>query len=361
MRFNSLITVAVALVAMAVSHISAHAVTIDWVTVGNPGNANDIATERYGKVNYSYQIAKYDVTIQQYTDFLNAVAKSDPYSLYNTQMANNRTIAGIERTGSSGSYNYNVKTDMGGSTGNKPITYVSWFDAARFANWMHNGQLSGTAGQASTEIGAYTLNGATSGTAPAKNSGATFYIPTENEWYKAAYYSPDLNFGTGGYYAYATRSDSAPGNTISDGGNQANYYDANNGYSMPGSDVEWFDSRFDDFLAGLNYLTDVGAFTNSKSFYGTFDQSGNVFQWNDLDGSAGLYRGLRGGAWDKNDTFLNSYWSQSDSPSNEYRNTGFRLASLASPAAVPEPSTWAMGLAGIACAGWGTYRRRRAR
>jgi hypothetical protein len=56
--------------------VSAHAqVTIDWVTVGNANNAND--TTGYGAVNYDYQIGKYDVTIGQYTAFLNAVAATD--------------------------------------------------------------------------------------------------------------------------------------------------------------------------------------------------------------------------------------------------------------------------------------------
>ena len=258
----------------------ARAVTIDWVTVGNPGNANDPATgNNYGGVNYSYQIGKYDVTIQQYTDFLNAAAKTDPYSLYNTSMASDLNIAGISRAGSSGSYSYSVI----GSTGNKPITYVSWFDAARFANWMQNGQGSG-----STETGAYTLGGATSGNAVAKNPGAQFYIPTENEWYKAAYYSLTLNSGSGGYYTYATQSNTPPGNVVGNGANQANYYNGYNGvYSV---------TQSSDYDTDQNYLTDVGAFTNSASFYGTFDQSGNVYQWNDLDESAGSSRGQIGRA-----------------------------------------------------------------
>ena len=130
---------AVALVSMVVTR-TAHAVTIDWVTVGDPGNAAD--TTGYGAVADSYQIGKYEVTIQQYTDFLNAAAKSDPYSLYNTSMATNLNIAGISRTGSSGSYAYSVigpsgSTPSGASSpGNRPIVYISWWDAARFANWM---------------------------------------------------------------------------------------------------------------------------------------------------------------------------------------------------------------------------------
>jgi formylglycine-generating enzyme required for sulfatase activity len=313
-----------------------HAVTLDMVTVGNAGNAND--TTGYGGVGYSYQIAKYDVTIGQYTAFLNAVAATDTYSLYNTSMATDLNIAGISRAGSSGSYTYSVI-----GSANRPITYVSWFDAARFANWMANGQGSG-----STETGAYTLvGGQTNGTAPAMNPGATFSIPTENEWYKAAYYSPTLNSGSGGYYTYATQSNMDPGNVIGSGSNQANYY--NGVFSVTQS------SSYD---SNQNYLTDVGAFTNSPSFYGTFDQSGNVSQWNDLAGTAGSSRGLRGGYWFNNAVALSSANRSTSDPSNEFVDVGFRLAS---PVPVPEPSTWVMGLAGIVgCGAWGAVRRRRA-
>jgi sulfatase modifying factor 1 len=84
----------------------------------------------------------------------------------------------------------------------------------------------------------------------------------------------------------------------------------------------------------------VGAFSSSGSFYGTFDQSGNVYQWNDLDGlaSSGSSRGLRGGDWDDYDPFdLSSSNRFSSGPSNEDYGVGFRLASpVSGPSAVPE-------------------------
>jgi formylglycine-generating enzyme required for sulfatase activity len=287
------------------------------------------------------------VTIGQYTAFLNAVATTDTYSLYNASMASDLNVAGISRTGGSGSYSYSVMNN-GGDSGNRPITYVSWFDAARFANWMTNGQ-----GGGDTETGAYTLNGATTGNAVAVNPGAAFYIPTENELYKAAYYSPNYGGpGVPGYYVYATQSDTAPGNTIGSTANQANWYTGNR-YSV---------TQRSSYNANQNYLTDVGAFSGSESFYGTFDQSGNVYQWNDLDGlaSSGSSRGLRGGRWssDFSPFYLSSSNSLSGDPSDENRYFGFRLAS---PVAVPEPSTYAMALAGLACGGYSLFRRRRAR
>jgi formylglycine-generating enzyme required for sulfatase activity len=263
------------------------------------------------------------VTIGQYTAFLNAVAATDTYSLYNAGVAFDLSVAGISRTGASGSYSYSV-INNGGNSGNRPITYVSWFDAARFANWMTNGQGSG-----STETGAYTLNGATSGDAVAANPGAAFRLPTENEWYKAAYYSPNYGgVGVAGYYDYATQSDTAPGNTIGSGANQANYI-SGGAYSV---------TQSGSYVPNQNYLTDVGAFSGSGSFYGTFDQSGNVYQWNDLDGTPGSSPGLRGGNWRVNDPFiLSSSFSFSNDPSFENFNIGFRLASpVSGPSAVPE-------------------------
>ena len=339
--------------------VSTHAVTIDMVPVGNPGNANDPATGNlYGGVAYDYQIGKYDVTIGQYTEFLNAVAKTDTYSLYNAYMGTDQNSRGISRTGVSGSYSYSVIGPDGvvkrQSGPNRPITFVSWFDSARFANWLANGQPTGAQTNATTENGAYNLNGATSGNAPARNvtnpnTGATptYVIPTENEWYKVAYYSPVLNSGLGGYYTYATQSNATPGNVIGRGANQANHY--NGAFSVTQSGV---------FPASQNYLTDVGAFTNSASFYGTFDQSGNVYQWNDLDGLPGSSRGLRGGSWYDSAVYLSSSGRSTLAPSYEDSTFGFRLAS---PVPVPEPSAWVMGLAGIACGGWQTFRRRRAR
>jgi formylglycine-generating enzyme required for sulfatase activity len=107
--------------------VSASAVvSIDCVSVGNAGNAND--STGYCAVPYDYRIAKNETTIGQYAEFLNAKAKSDPYALYNPAMGSTTCIAGISRSGSAGSYSYSVI----GSTANKPITYVSWFDAARF-------------------------------------------------------------------------------------------------------------------------------------------------------------------------------------------------------------------------------------
>ena len=257
---------------------------MSMVTVGNPGNVADMTF--YGAVSYSYQIGKYDVTGSQYTAFLNAVGSTDTYALYNADMGTDTRIAQISQSGLSGSFTYAILN----STGSRPISKVSWFDCARFSNWMSNGRPSGAQNSTTTENGAYNMNGATSGNAVAKNltnpntgSAPTYWIPLENEWYKAAYYSPNYGgTGVGGYYFYATQSDTAPGTTIGSSANQANYNDA------------------------IGHVTDVGSYSGSGSFYGTFDQAGNVYQWNDLDGTGGLDRGLRGGGWNGKFFFVSS-------------------------------------------------------
>jgi sulfatase modifying factor 1 len=316
-------------------------ITYEMVTVGNAGNASDATG--YGAVAYSYQIGKYDVTIGSYAAFLNAVdgTGANTYGLYNSNMSTDLNVAGISySSGAAAGSKYSVMNNGGGSA-SRPITYVSWFDAARFANWMSNGQ-----GNVSTETGAYTLGGATSGNAVAANPGAAFTIPTENEWYKAAFYSPSKG-GTSapGYYLYATQSDSIPGNNDESPSNQANY---NNGvYSVTG---------VGGYSASQNYLTDVGAFSGSASFYGTFDQSGNVFQWNDLTNAAGALRGSRGEDWGGTSSYyLSSSGRYEIAPSVETWSLGFRLAS---PVAVPEPSTAAMVLAALVCGSCGLWRKR---
>jgi formylglycine-generating enzyme required for sulfatase activity len=260
-------------------------VTMDWVTVGNAGNAADTRYRTgYGAVGYEYKIGKYEVTNAQYGAFLNAAAKTDSYGLYNTNMAS----YGITQNGSSGNYTYSVA----GALANRPVVYVSWFDAARFANWMMNGQ-----GNSDTETGSYTLNGAASGIILA-NAGAQVYIPTENEWYKAAYYNAAIQT----YSLYPN------------GQNTITTADANYGYT-------------------LGHSTDVGTYSGDPSMYGTFDQGGNVWEWNDAV-STFSYRGLRGSAWNKDFSGfgLASTDGNGHNPSSDGSTIGFRLAMI------PEPS-----------------------
>ena len=91
-----------ALVISFVWVVSASAITIDTVPVGNVGNATTRPPAIfYGGVGYAYNIGKYEVTVGQYTAFLNAVAATDTYALYNPAMATDLNIAGIAQSGAS--------------------------------------------------------------------------------------------------------------------------------------------------------------------------------------------------------------------------------------------------------------------
>ena len=313
-----------------------HLVTIDTVTVGDAGNAAN--TNGLGAVADVFAMGKYEVTIGQYTSFLNSVASvtSDSYvvNLWNTNMATDFNVAGISRTGGGSGISPYSYSGIGSS--NRPIAYVSWFSAARFANWMNNGGTNG----ASTETGAYSLNGATNGVI-LKNPGATWFIPSGDQWYKAAFYKGG---GTNaGYWDYPTQSDTTPGNVVGGASNQANFTNALGQYSV---------TQSTNYSPSQNYLTDVGAFSSSAGFYGTFDQGGNVMEWNDAVVDTNQ-RGVRGGAYDYGSDHLQSDFTGGVSlnPVAEFDDVGFRVA------VVPEPSTYALIL--MAGAGWLFWKRRK--
>lgn len=332
---------------------SGQSVQYELVPILDAGNADD--STGYGGVNHDFAIGRFEVTIGQYAAFLSAVAATDPYGLYNENMGLEPNVAGIVQSGSSGSYAYVVVGPSGtapngaSSPANRPVTFVNWFRAARFANWMSNGQPTGGQTATTTEAGAYQLDGATSGTAPAPspvnpNTGSVplFRLPTEDEWYKAAYYKAG---GTSaGYWSYATRSDVAPGNALGSLSNQANYYVG--GYAV---------TQLPGLLTNQNYLTDVGAFSNSPSSYGTYDQGGNAFEWNDLSGAPAETRGIRGGNWRNSTPFpLSSAFRVTDNAATD-QGFGFRLVS---PEPVPEP-TVAVPACLAAAIGGVAWRRRR--
>lgn len=181
----------------------------NFVHIGNAGNAND--TTGLGGVNYEYLIGKYEVTNAEYAEYLNSIAATDIYGNfgpYHVYMGTD-VVGGIIRSGVNGAYTYAVKPNMG----NKPVVFMSWYKCARYCNWLHNGKPVGTQNNNTTENGAYPLFGATLGVGPPKNSGAKYWIPQHNEWYKAAYYDPTLNNNTGGYWTFATRSNNPPAPT----------------------------------------------------------------------------------------------------------------------------------------------------
>ncbi|MCX8052267.1 MAG: SUMF1/EgtB/PvdO family nonheme iron enzyme, partial [Armatimonadetes bacterium] len=305
------------------------AITIDTVIVGDPDNASDITG--YGWVNYTYNIGKYEVTAGQYCAFLNAVAKTDTYGLYNTLMADTTNYRGcnIQRTGTSGNYSYSVAPDWA----NRPVNYVSFWDACRFANWLHNGQPTGDQDLTTTEDGAYYLNGYTGndGRWIQRKADWRWAVTSEDEWYKAAYYKGG---GTStGYWLYPTQSNTTPSNRLvnPDLGNNATYY-SYLGYPNVYT------------IGGPYWRTEVGAHGNSESAYGTFDQGGNVSEWNESLVLEWDYacRGLRGGSYEDTDTLMRSTCRSYYFPDEECFSFGFRVSQAiyeSSTQVTPEPSS----------------------
>ncbi len=300
--------------------------SLETVTVGNPGNAPDTryVSPGHGSVGYAFEMGKYEITAGQYCEFLNAVAATDTYGLYNANMWSDTYGCKIQRSWSSGAYTYSIPD---ANYANRPVNYVSWGDAARFCNWLHNGQPTGAQSLSTTEDGSYYLNGATTDAQLAvitRKPNATWVIPSEDEWYKAAYHKNDGV--TGNYWDYPTGTNSVPSNDLinPDPGNNANF-------------------RQGDFTIGSpSWRTSVGEFENSDSPYGTFDQGGNMLEWNEtvLYG----YRCQRGGSFDIDHTNLlakNRTWTL---PSYANASTGgFRVV------AVPEPTTLALTVVNPTC------------
>ena len=334
------------LVLASSSLLSQHAlaqITIPTVFVGNSGNAND--STGYGGVSANYKLGTYEVNLSQFTAFLNAVAATDTYNLYNAAMTSDANVSGIARSGGSGSYTYSVLGD-----GSRPVAYVSWFDSARFVNWLENGQPTGTQVAGTTETGAYTLNGAVSGVGISRNPGSTFGLPSESEWYKAAYHQPTAQGGDAdNYWLYPTSANSIPNSrngSLSDP-NGANFFrddgvanGFNGGFAVNNSGS----------TPSGNALTDGGAFALGDSYYGTFDQAGNVAEW--TDGITGGSRIARGGSWNSTESALRATARSGFFPTTESPNIGFRIEM------VPEPGT--VGLLSLGFGLWLALRKRAA-
>ncbi|MCK6476972.1 MAG: SUMF1/EgtB/PvdO family nonheme iron enzyme [Phycisphaerales bacterium] len=305
MSVNCISMAAFAAVTSVAASVATAVITIPTVPIGNPGNAAD-PTTGYGSVAYTYNIGQTEVTNAQYAAFLNAKAASDPFGLYNEGMAG--SFGGITRAGADGSYTYSTVSNRA----NNPVNFVSFWDAARFANWLHNGQGSGD-----TETGAYTLTpGSIAANTITRNAGSQWAVTSENEWYKAAYYEP-----------------------ASAGGDIDDYWL----YSWASNSVVWSEANF-SYMVGNT--TPVGSYR--PNLHNTFDMSGNVSEWNEAIINV-FGRGIRGGAYDSFDFFLRADFRDYMSATNELSFIGFRVSQI------PGPGSVAL----LAIGGLGALRRRR--
>jgi hypothetical protein len=281
--------------------------TIDFVPIGNPGNAGESNEGTFGGVSYLYRMGTYELS-----------------------------KASINRAAASGASNLPVVEDN-----NKPVGSLTWYQAAAFVNWLN----TSTGHQA-----AYNLNGDATGmslwsSAEAwqlggqnlfRHKDAYYFLPSENEWYKAAYHKNDGI--TGNYWDYATASDAVPTAVIN--GTTAGTAVYNYNPVPPGPAVSPADI---DNAGGL-------------SAYGTMGQSGSLREM--LEGAsdrsnntAGELRAIRGGYWqDPNPAYISSASRASASPAFGLAITGFRVAS------VPEPAGVALLIGPVLA--WLVHRRR---
>jgi len=276
---------------------------IDFITIGNPGNADDPddgdsdspGIQNFGSVDYIYRIGQFEIS-EDMIDKAN-------------------TLGGLSIT-------------HDGRGANKPATSITWFEAAKFVNWLNgntpaykfdgggNFQLwqSGDAGYNPNNL--------------YRNSLATYFLPSVDEWYKAAYYDPTAGL----YYDYATGSDTVPTAVASGTATGTAVYDQS-------------------FATGPADITLAGGL----SPYGTMGQSGNAWESEetsfDLTNNGTLIdRGFRGGGWSFNAANQRKSTRGGRLPSFHNSDRSFRVASV-----IPEPSSLLLG----ALASMGMMLRRR--
>jgi formylglycine-generating enzyme len=249
-------------------------IDIEFVNIGHAGNTADSTS--YGAVGYDYRIGKYEVTSGQWDSFVSLAGTpiGNPSEAYDTDIPNIGT--------------------------NFPVSGVSWYEAAQFCNYLTSGnKIRGAYLFSGDNINPGDFLGIDRASA-ISNYGNVYLIPTEDEWYKAAYYKPDGS----GYSLYANGLDTIP--------------PADNGWNYN--------------VGEYKFAWTVG--TGSQEQNGTYNMMGNLREWNEtLDGSN---RSIRGGAClgpTGLAQFLRSSGRYSLSPIDENQMTGFRIVS------VPEPST----------------------
>ena len=267
------ITIAAVLLLAAVA-----AQAVDMVTIGDPGNAADATG--LGAVGYTYKIGVHEVTA---ADFAASGAGS-----------------GNEGTGSTA-----------------PVKYVSLYESMKYCNWLTSGNVT---------LGAYVFSDgvyqSTDRASAIATYGTVYALPTQNEWYKAAYYTGnEENL----WSLYANGTDLVPGT------DEANYGAG---------------ERFAPWAVGSGAMEQNG----------TYDMMGNVAEW--MEDPFYLYGptfpdhvdyGVRGGNYNAGEFYMSSSATYYFTPATESHLIGLRVV------AVPEPATGlSLVLGGLLISG---YRR----
>lgn len=334
----------------------------EMARVGDAGNSayssGTSLYNGYGSVGYEYSIGKYEVTVSQYMGFIQSLGSnayvtmsdsSDPLKIMlKTDIGDVAIYSGFSHQPNIISYNQATgQYGIINNQGQTPITYVSAIAGALYANWLTNGAAEGS--DCLTGVYDFKTHGFTAAALKnADRSAGGYMLCSVDEWIKAGYYSPELNGGAGGYYTFATQSDTAPTPSLpTSEANTANI--ASKNYNS--------DAR--------SYFTNVGSYSNSSSYYGTFDQEGNASEWTDTSYPEGGLISIPEGVvmsgisastsmgdntginvsllLDGNDADASGVWS------------GLRVVYRE---AVPEPSTYAV-VFGVLALGFTAFSRRR--
>ena len=277
-------------------------------------------------------MATTETTNAQYVAFLNSVDPNgtNPNSIYSSSMGSSINGGISFNAGAGAGSKYSVKAGAptgapaGTSYGSMPVNFVTWFSAARFVNWLNNG----ATGTSSTESGAYTLANAVSGPIVARNPGAQVFLPSANEWYKAAF------FNGSSYTTYATNSNSVPTAQVT------NFSLANSG----------------NFSDVTTLPVNAESYVNSASAYGMYDMFGNVGEMTDSAGAGNNFVSVGGGY-----AAIPSAWAAT-AAQNFRLSTAANVSNGFRVAAVPEPGTIALagvGIGGLAGLDWMKRRKKR--
>lgn len=262
-------------------------IAIEFASIGNAGNANDQPTGLYGSVDYDYRLSITEIS------------------------ASMLFAAGLP---------------AGSWLGDQPAASINWYQAASFTNWLNTSTGHQPAYRLNAGLTALTLWSSgeawqAGGENLYRHKDAYYFLPSEDEWYKAAYHQN--NGVTADYWDYATASNSAPTAVASGVSASTAVY----------------------HLGAFSTPSDVSS-AGGESAYGTMGQGGNVWEWmesaNDgINDSGSEFRAFRGGFWNSSESNLRASTRNYDSPSVANYSVGFRVAS------VPEPSALAILLVGL--------------
>jgi formylglycine-generating enzyme required for sulfatase activity len=320
---------------------------IDFVTITNPGNApwpgngtpGDRALGR-GSVPYDYKIGRYEVTTAQFVDFFNA-AFDRPQSDWLPNLIPPTHWGAVPTTPNTpGGLRWTVPA------GNEmlPVGNISWRMAAMYCNWLCNDK---SAARSAFMNGAYDAStfgysGSVFTDQLAHNPGAQYWIPTFDEWIKAAHYDPNHDGpGQGGWWLYPNGGDTPltygpPGLILNGHATQAN--------------AGWDETSFPGYDP---FSVPLGAYPVTSP-YGLFDVSGGTSEWTEevlyTNGTYPTSRLFDGESWVYAGYLDRITDTGGDFPSLSTFDLGFRVA-----AAVPAPPSCAVPIAALAC----IWRRKR--